>query len=265
MPVKPSPVTPEPAATLVLLRDRTPADVELLLIQRHRAAKFAGGDYVFPGGKVEVDDNPHDAARACAGLTEKEAARVLGLEDAPRTALAYWVGAIREAFEEVGVLLAYGADGAPVRTDDGRFAAYRAACQRDDRAFWDMVAAERLTLATDVLRYFAHWITPEEVPYRYDTRFFAAPMPAGQHAVADEGEIVDVRWMTVPEAWTARASGEISLRMPTIKNVAVFEGASSTAEALGRLAGREVTMIQPRLVMENGERRVLLPGDPGWW
>lgn len=267
MPVKPSPVVPKPAATLVLLRDRAPGDVgvEVLLIQRHRESRFAGGDYVFPGGKVEVDDNPDDAARACAGLDEEMATRVLGLEGAPRTALAYWVGAIREAFEEVGVLLAYGADGAPIDVADARFAAYREACQVENQAFWDMIRAERLTLATDGLRYFAHWITPEEAPYRYDTRFFAARMPAGQHAVADDREIIDVRWMTVAEAWAARASGDITLRLPTIKNLAVFEDAASTADALGRLTGRDVPMIQPRLVLENGERRVLLPGDPGWW
>jgi 8-oxo-dGTP pyrophosphatase MutT (NUDIX family) len=265
VPVKPAAVTPKPAATLVLLRDRARGAVELLLIQRHREAKFAGGDYVFPGGKVEVDDNPDDAVRSCAGLDETQAARVLGLEGAPRTAMAYWVGAIREAFEEVGVLLAYGRDGGPARIDDARFAAYRDACQDDNRAFWDMIRAERFTLATDGLRYFAHWITPEDAPYRYDTRFFAAPMPAGQHAVADDREIIDVRWMTVAEAWAARASGDITLRLPTVKNLAIFEGATSAADALGRLAGRPVPMIQPRLIMENGERRVLLPGDPGWW
>jgi 8-oxo-dGTP pyrophosphatase MutT (NUDIX family) len=249
----------------VLLRDRVPAQVELLLIQRHHDAKFAGGDYVFPGGKVEVDDNPEDAARNCAGLDEKTAAHLLGLDDAPRTALAYWVGAIREAFEEVGVLLARGPDGEPARLDEARAHAYRQACQEDNRAFWAMVRAERLTLATDELRYFAHWITPEEAPYRYDTRFFAAPMPVGQAAVADAREIIDVRWMTVTEASAARASGNITLRLPTIRNLALFEGARSTAEALERLRGRVVPTIQPRLVTVEGERRALLPGDPGWW
>jgi len=265
VPVKPSPATPSPAATLVLLRDRAPGQVECLLIQRHHGARFAGGDYVFPGGRLEADDNPDDAARDCAGLDETRAAGVLGLDDAPRTALAYWVGAIREAFEEVGVLLAYAADGRPARLDEARAAAYRHACQADNRAFWDMVRAERLTLATDHLHYFAHWITPEEAPYRYDTRFFAAPMPADQEARADDREIIDVRWMTVAEAWAARDRGEITLRLPTIKNLAMFEGASSTADALARLDGRPVPMIRPRLIAAAGERRVLLPGDPGWW
>jgi len=97
----------------VLLRDRSAGEVELLLIQRHRASKFAGGDFVFPGGRVELDDTPADAERWCTGLDEEAAARVLGLATAPGTALAYWIGAIREAFEEVGVLLACDGEGRP--------------------------------------------------------------------------------------------------------------------------------------------------------
>ncbi len=263
--VKPSPVTPAPAATLVLLRDRAAGEVELLLIQRHRASKFAAGDFVFAGGKVESEDCPADAARWCAGLEDKEAGRILALEDAPRIALAYWIGAIREAFEEVGVLLAYGADGGAARVEGARFEAYRQACQADKGAFWDMVRAEGFTLATDRLRYFAHWITPEENPLRFDTRFFAAPMPLGQRAIADGEEIIAVRWMTVAEAWAARAAGEISLRLPTIKNLALFEGASSSAHAFARLAGGPVPAIRPRLILENGERRALLPGDAGYY
>jgi 8-oxo-dGTP pyrophosphatase MutT (NUDIX family) len=265
--VKPSVPTPVPAATLVLLRDREPSEVEVevLLIQRHRASRFAGGDFVFPGGKVESDDNPADAARWCAGLDESEAARVLGLVESPRKALAHWVGAIREAFEEVGVLLAWGPDGRPARVDDERFETYRRACQADNRAFWNMIRAEGFTVATDRLRYFAHWITPEENPLRYDTRFFAAPMPEGQHAVPDDQEIVAVRWLTVAEALAACAAGAINLRTPTMKTLAQFEGAASSAEALERVSRGPIVSMRPRIVLEDGERRVLLPGDPGYY
>jgi 8-oxo-dGTP pyrophosphatase MutT (NUDIX family) len=265
VPVKLDAPTPVPAATLVLLRDRVPGEIEVLLIQRHRASRFAGGDFVFPGGKVEVEDNPLDASRWCAGLDEEQAAAVLGLGGATRTALAYWIGAIREAFEEVGILLAYGPDGHVARVEGAHFEAYRRACQADNRAFWEMIRAESLVLATDRLRYFAHWITPEENPLRFDTRFFAASMPEGQRAVADEREIVAVRWMTVAEAEAARRAGEISLRTPTEKNLAVFDGASSSAHALARLDGRSVAAIRPRIVQAQGERRVLLPGDAGYY
>lgn len=264
--VKPNPVTPAPAATLVLLRDKPAGGIEILLIQRHRASKFAAGDHVFPGGKIELDDNPEDAARWCAGLDVEHAARLLGVADGPRAALSYWVGAIREAFEEVGVLLAVDESGRSPRIEATRLAEYRCACQGDNRAFWDMVRAERLTLTTDRLAYFAHWITPEENPIRFDVRFFAAPMPEGQDAEADEQEIVGVRWLSPSEAFEAQKRGEISLRRPTVANLRIFDGATSVASAIASLAGRPIPTIRPRVITDpDGKQRALMPGDPGWY
>lgn len=263
--VKPPPAVPAPAATLVLLRDRPGSGIETLLIQRHRASRFAGGDFVFPGGKIEPHDAPDDAAAWCTSFDPTDAARRLGLEADPRAAVAYWIGAIREAFEEVGVLLASGSDCNPVSFREPWFDGYRRACQRDHRVFWQMVRDERLKLATDRLVYFAHWITPEENPFRFDTRFFAAEAPRGQDAKADEREIVSVRWLTPAEALAARARGEISLRLPTISNLMVFDGASSVKEALTRLRSLRISPIRPRLVMESGKARAILPGEPGWY
>jgi len=264
--VKP-PAVPSPAASLVLLRDHPEHGVEVLLIQRHRASKFAAGDFVFAGGKIEADDNPHDAAAWCAGLDATRAARVLGLPDTPATAIGYWIGAIREAFEEVGMLLAYGADGQPAQVPETRAEAYRRACQKDNRAFWDMLREERLTLATDRLVYFAHWITPEEQPLRFDTRFFAAPAPAGQTPVADDHEIIAVRWLSPRAALDARTRGEISLRTPTLKNLMLLEGAATVADALRQIGDRPVPTIRPRVVLDAAgvPVRALLPGDPGYW
>jgi 8-oxo-dGTP pyrophosphatase MutT (NUDIX family) len=264
VPVKRSPATPSPSATLALLRDRPAAGFDVLLIQRHRASKFAAGDFVFPGGKVEPCDNRDDAGAWCARLPEGEARRLLLDGDG---ALGYWIGAIREAFEEVGVLLAYDADGRPVRLNASHLAEHRRACLADPRAFWDMVRVERLTLATDRLVYFAHWITPEEQPLRFDTRFFAAAMPEGQEAIADEREVVDVRWLSPREAFEARERGEISLRLPTLKNLGLLDGAASASKALQRLSGREVSPIRPRLILDAAGKpeRALLPGDPGYF
>jgi 8-oxo-dGTP pyrophosphatase MutT (NUDIX family) len=270
-PVKPgrpsnSPVVPAPSATIVLLRDRPAGGIEIMLIQRHRASKFAAGDHVFPGGKIEIADDPEDAVQWCAGLDGEQATRVLGATDGSRTALAHWTGAIREAFEEVGVLLAVDAAGRPPRVDPAKLAEYRRACQRDHRTFWDMVRAERLTLTTDRLAYFAHWITPEENPLRFDVRFFAAPMPEGQHAEADEREIIGVRWLSPLEAFEAQSRGEISLRRPTVANLKIFDGPTSVAEALSSLAGRAIPTIRPRVITgPDGTQRALLPGDPGWY
>jgi 8-oxo-dGTP pyrophosphatase MutT (NUDIX family) len=264
VPVK-QPVVPAPAATVVLLRDRPAGSFDVLLMQRHHKSKFAAGDFVFPGGKLEVDDNPEDAVRWCAGLDLAGAARTLGLEAAPATALAYWIGAIRETFEESGVLLATTGDGGPVRLPPVRIAEYRRAIQADNRAFWTMIEDEKLRLATDRLVYFAHWITPDDQPLRFDTRFFATAMPEGQDAVGDDHEMISLRWLAPREALDAQQRGEISLRNPTVKNLVLFEGAASAADALARLRGREVVTIRPRVIIdEHGTRRVLNPGDPGY-
>jgi 8-oxo-dGTP pyrophosphatase MutT (NUDIX family) len=239
--------------------------VECLLMRRHLKSKFAAGDFVFPGGKIEADDNPDDAARWCRGLDTTDAARRLALEDAPRTALGYWIGAVRETFEEAGLLLAVTAAGGEVDVGAARFADYRRACHADNRAFWTMLRAEDLRVTTDRLVYFAHWITPEEQPLRFDTRFFAAPAPAGQEASGDDFEMTDLKWLTPREAVDAQARGEISLRNPTVKNLLLFDGARDTAYALERVRDRRVTTIRPRIVTENGERKVLMPGDPGYF
>jgi 8-oxo-dGTP pyrophosphatase MutT (NUDIX family) len=254
-----------PAATLVLLRDRAAGGVETLLIQRHHASRFAAGDFVFPGGKVEASDAPEDIARRCAGLDAAEAARRLGLQDEPRTALGYWTGAIREAFEEVGILLARDAGGQPVRAQAPRFAEYRRACQRDHRVFGQMLEAEGLTLPLGELVYFAHWVTPEERPLRFDTRFFAVAAPPGQDAVADDHEVIAVRWLTPGEALQTHRRGELPLRLPTARNLALFADATSAADALRRLGALRVSMIRPRLVSEGDRPRTILPGEPGYY
>ena len=265
----PQPVTPSAAATLVLVRDRPPSAVETLLLQRHAKSKFAAGDYVFAGGKVETDDMPADGESFCRGLTAETASARLGGDLSPRVALSYWVGAIREAFEEVGILLAYGPDDELLRiTADRRerYAAYRSATQKANPAFFDMLRAERLTLATDRVVYFAHWITPEEQPLRFDTRFFAARMPPGQEPTADGYEIVDLKWLTPAEAFAAHKRKEIGLRTPTIKNLELVQQGGAPAErVLAQLGVREVPTIRPRILQVDGKPVPVLPGDPRWY
>jgi len=262
------PAIPSPAATLVLLRDRPAGPAEILMIQRHGKSRFAAGDYVFAGGKVEADDIPDDVERFIRGLTPEEASARLGGDLGPRQALGYWVGAIREAFEEAGLLLAYDPQGALVRftgANRERFEAYRTACQSANPAFFAMLRAEGLTLATDRLTYFAHWITPEEQPLRFDTRFFVAVAPP-QEPMVDGHEIVALRWMTPSEAFDAFKRRDITLRLPTIKNLELVQGAGTrAAEILGALRGRPVPSIRPRVLQVDGKPVPVLPGDPRWY
>ena len=264
VPVKPPAVIPVPAATLVLLRDRSAGGVEILLMQRHAKSKFAAGDFVFPGGKLTREDNPADAIRWCTGLDAATAAETLALDDT-ELAVAHWIGVIRETFEEVGVLLATAATGGPAHVASATLSACRRACQADNRAFWELVKQEQLRLATDRLVYFAHWITPEGNPLRFDTRFFAAPMPTDQTPTGDDKEVTDLRWLAPAEALQAQQRGEISLRNPTVRNLMLFSEATSVADALARLRGRTVTTIAPRVVFgPDGARRILMPGDPDY-
>jgi 8-oxo-dGTP pyrophosphatase MutT (NUDIX family) len=271
------PVAPAPAATLVFLRDAA-AGVEVLLIQRHARSKFAAGDFVFAGGKVESHDASPAAEACCHGLTSREAGDRLGPGVTAREALGYWVGAIRESFEEVGVLLALQGDGRFVRWSPDnreRFAAHRTACQAADDAFLPMLRSEALRLAADRLVYFAHWITPEENPIRFDTRFFAAVVPPGQDATADGREIVDTRWLTPAAALTAMHRKEISLRTPTIKNLELIDAAAQSRRADGStptadqvvaaLRGRPIPTIRPRILQVDGRPLAVLPGDPRWY
>ncbi|HXH82300.1 MAG TPA: NUDIX domain-containing protein [Candidatus Tectomicrobia bacterium] len=263
VPVKPPAAVPAPAATLVLLRDDPAEGLQVLLMRRHEKSRFAAGDFAFPGGKLHPGDDPEDAAAWCVGVDGAQAARTLGLDD-PRQALACWIGAIRETFEEVGVLLATDARGGAPRLDPARAMEYRRACQQDNRAFWTMVKAEGLRLATDRLVYFAHWITPEDQPLRFDTRFFAAAAPADQEPALDGREVTAIRWITPRGAMAALARREITARPVTVRNLALFAEATSAAAALARLRGRRVATVRPRAVVVNGERKILLPGDPGY-
>jgi 8-oxo-dGTP pyrophosphatase MutT (NUDIX family) len=263
------PAIPSPAATLVLLRDRRAGPAEILLLQRHGNSRFAAGDYVFAGGKVEADDIPDDVERFCRGLTPEEASARLGGDLTPRQAMGYWVGAIREAFEEVGILLAYDRTGGFVRPSvEGRerFEAYRKACQAANPAFFTMLRAEGLTLATDRLTYFAHWITPEEQPLRFDTRFFATVSPSDQEPEEDGHEIVALRWLTPGEAFEALGRKEITLRLPTLKNLELLQsGGPRAADILSALRGRPVSTIRPRVLQVEGKPVPVLPGDPRWY
>ena len=263
VPVKPPAVVPAPAATLVLLRDHPDDGLQILLMRRHEKSKFAAGDFAFPGGKLHVGDDPDDAAAWCVGLDGGRAAAALDLPE-PRQALAYWIGAIRETFEEVGLLLATDGTGGSPRLDPARAMEYRRACQQDNRAFWTMVKGEGLRLATDRLVYFAHWITPEDQPLRFDTRFFAALAPTDQEPALDGREVTAIRWITPGAALAAVRRKEITARPVTLRNLALFEPATSAADALARLAARAVSTVRPRAVVVNGQRTVLLPGDPGY-
>lgn len=261
------PVVAREAATVLLARDAA-AGVEVLLLERHRASRMAPGAFAFPGGRVEPSDAPPDADRLCRGLTADAAAAILRDVTPPERAIGFWIAALREAFEETGLLLAYDRAGAPFAPDApaaAPLADYRRRCRADSGVFRAMLLAERLRLATDRMAYWAHWITPEERPVRYDARFFvAAAFPHGA-ADPDGREVVGFRWLTPAAALAHHRAGDLTLPGVTQEILASVGAYSTVAALLAAAPAREIRPIRPRIVLRDGREKILLPDDPGWF
>jgi 8-oxo-dGTP pyrophosphatase MutT (NUDIX family) len=229
-------LTPRDAATVMLVRDAatTDAGIEVFMLRRHQQSVFLGGAYVFPGGAVEEADRQADAEAVCEGRTDREASEVLGIAGG---GLAFWVAAVRECFEEAGVLLAYEAGSRDVMRLDApdvadRFAAHRRAVHQGERRLVDVCQAEGLRLAVDGMHYVSHWVTPEGAPRRYDTRFFVAAAPPEQEATQDERETVARAWLRPEDALDRHAAGSLAMMLPTVESVRLLTGYRRTADLL---------------------------------
>ena len=194
------------AASLILVRDRVVDGapvLELLMLRRaEREGDQRSGVAVFPGGVLDPRD--HQAHGLVHGADDPAMSLRLGL---PAGGLDYAIAAVRETFEEVGLLLAFGHDGqrvTPARA--AALAPWRDRLQANAASMLDLCQAESLTLDLGGLHYFSHWLTPPGTPKRFDTRFFMAQAPAGQVAQADLGEAVELMWLT-PQAALDPARG----------------------------------------------------------
>jgi 8-oxo-dGTP pyrophosphatase MutT (NUDIX family) len=259
MPV-PAPID---SATVIVVREAADA-FQVLLVERHANSRAFAGAHVFPGGVVDPEDAAAPLHDASPRLTPAAALRRLGEKTTPAAALAIWVAAIRELFEEAGLLLARVA-GVPVAFDDvatrARFREHRAALLAGAMTFADLVAAERLELATDALHYFSRWITPVSVPRRYDARFFVARLPAGQEPLHDERETISTAWLS-PGAALARArAGTMVLTPPTVRTLDDLDALGTSARVVAVADARVVTPILPKPVQVDGCMAVLYPGD----
>ncbi len=255
------------AATVMLVRDGDEG-LEVFMLRRNLNSDFVGGAYVFPGGAVDPDDSHRDLEAICEGLSDAEAATRLAL-DPPTGGLAYWVAAIRESFEEAGVLLAYTADGAMIDLHEPaaaeRFALHRKAVDSSERSLFDVCVEEGLRLAVDGIQYFSHWITPEGPPRRYDTRFFVARAPERQSPLHDDRETIANIWVRPSDALDRHRRNELELIFPTIRNLEAIADYRSADELLEAAAKeRNIAAVQPRIVMDESGVRILIPGDPGY-
>lgn len=212
------PSHPRPAATIILARDSAHG-IEVFMMKRTTAVTFAKGMHVFPGGGVDASDHAQDMHALCIGVDDARASAQLGIE---RGGLAYWIAAIRECFEEAGLMIGYRSDQALLpldATDAQKLAALRLELAENNLSFAQLLEREQLRAATDQLIYYSHWITTPGRPRRYDTRFFIAPAPAEQIAMHDNSETVAHLWVRPGNALELFKRGEIDLMFPTIKTL----------------------------------------------
>ncbi|WP_407912930.1 NUDIX hydrolase [Kitasatospora sp. NE20-6] len=234
-----TPAAPKPSATVVLLRD-THDGPEAYLLRRRSSMAFAAGMYAYPGGGVDPRDA--DAELGWAGPTPAEWAARLGV-DAP-TAQAVVCAAVRETFEEAGILLA-GPD-AHSTAEPRDWAPERAALEAHELSFAAFLRSHGLVLRSDLLGGWARWVTPEFEERRYDTWFFVAALPAGQSAALEVGEADRVAWLTPADAVAGHDAGRYGMLPPTVTVLRELLPVRSAAEALAAAGHRTVEPVLGR-------------------
>jgi 8-oxo-dGTP pyrophosphatase MutT (NUDIX family)/ketosteroid isomerase-like protein len=249
------------ATTVVLVRDGAQGP-EVFMALRSEGADFHGGAYVFPGGRVEDEDA--SLGPRCAGMHERDRERLIAENLTEDQALGCWVAALRELFEEVGVLLAC-RDGVPLDFSDPaiaeRFGSFRQQLAAKELTFPQLVQREDLTLATDRLRYFSRYVTPPYAPKRFDTRFVIAVAPTDQLPAHDAFELVSGEWLTAGHAIAMYHAGERQIVPPTLQNLCQIAEAISVDDLLSRCDAKPITPICPSSVRRDGVFTLIYPGD----
>ena len=259
-----TPAAPRDAATIMVLRAAPGgAGVEVLMLRRTAAMKFAPGAYVFPGGSVDPAD--YNADIGWHGPSAAEFGDRLGASTEVARALV--CAAVRETFEESGVLLA-GAPGAgPLAAPSGpSWEADRMAVAAGTLTLAELLSRRGIVLRADLLVPWARWITPDGEPRRFDARFFAAALPDGQEAVGHAAEADHVAWLRPADAIRSAQAGEISLLPPTATTLNDFASAVTAGAGLGEILAerRVIEPIQPRLVLEDGTAWLVIPDGVGY-
>jgi 8-oxo-dGTP pyrophosphatase MutT (NUDIX family) len=258
--IKKEPSPPRPATTVLLLRPSQKSDadspLEVFMVVRHHAIDSFSGALVFPGGKLEDSDGDARLKARCGGADK------ISPEE-----LKFRVAGIREAFEECGVLLARkpgqrsviaAADLKAIETK------WRAKLTKDTATMVDLVEAEDLELATDLLMPYAHWITPTFVPKRFDTWFYLAEAPEDQIALHDGSESTDSVWIGAQQAIDEAAAGKRTLVHATTKNLELLAEGVTVTGALSQASERKIVTVQPWVEQRDGKRFLHIPEGAGY-
>jgi 8-oxo-dGTP pyrophosphatase MutT (NUDIX family) len=252
------PAIPRDAATVMLLRSAR-AGLEVYMLRRQASMAFAAGAYVFPGGSVDARDADEEVA--WAGPAAAEWGRIFAAP--PALARALVCAAVRETFEECGVLLAgESAESVVADTTSADWEADRRAVLDRSVSLAELLARRGLVLRSDLLRPWARWITPVVEPRRFDARFFAAALPAGQRTRDVGGEASEVAWVRPADALAAGRRGEIRLFPPTVVSLSELAECGDVDTALA--GPREVAPIIPEVHEREGAVWLTVPGLTGY-
>ena len=252
-----TPSDPRLSATVLIIRDGEMRP-EVLMVKRHYEIDFAAGALVFPGGKA----NDEDSDAAWDAFTDGDFGPVQ--QDAR-------IAAVREAFEESGILLARHAgrrgSGAPLVGPDmsGRLAPYRGPVDRREESFLGLMRQHELVLALDSLVHFGHWVTPEMMPKRFDTHFYLAPAPKDQIAAHDGRETTDAVWLGAQAALDMELAGEATIIFPTRMNLVKLARGTSVADAAERFGAEVVVKVLPHAGKDEfGQPCLFIPQEAGY-
>jgi 8-oxo-dGTP pyrophosphatase MutT (NUDIX family) len=250
-------VTPRAASTILLLRDSLAQEIEVFMMVRHHEIEFSSGALVFPGGSVEKGDQEIIASPALYS----------GAEGLLADDLSFRIAAIRETFEESGILLARPRGSKALV--DARLAAEieaksRAALSEGKTTFLNVLNENSMVLALDELVPYAHWITPEGLPKRFDTWFFLAAAPPEQIGVHDGRESTDSIWLSPREALAGGESGRFKVPFPTTRNLIKLGKQPTVRTALDDARGKPIVTVMPVLTRLGGRRQLRIPQEAGY-
>jgi 8-oxo-dGTP pyrophosphatase MutT (NUDIX family) len=242
----------------MLVDDRP--DLHVFMLRRNPRSVFGPGAFVFPGGAIDPADSDETATLRVVGLDDREASARLGLASG---GLRVWIGALREAFEEAGILLA-APEATGVVSGAPDLERARVRLNAGEVNFTEVLSRSGLVLDLSEVFLFAHWLTPEGSPRRYDTWFFVAPAPRGQEGSHDDAELVHSEWVRPSDALARYAAGELDLIFPTLRTLRVLESFDTAAELLDDVRRANHESDRPPLVVADASgRRIALRGDDG--
>lgn len=263
LPQSPAGEKPKQAATVILVRPSDDNELEILLACRHSGQSFMAGAFVFPGGQLEQADYSEDILPHLLVSADFHPQALLQDDTlAPHEARSFFVAAIRETFEEAGILLGGDESGNFINFNcnktSARFTSYRNAINSSNFTFNEVVRKEKIFLYPEALIPYSHWITPQSTAKRFDTRFFLACLPQNQHPVSDSAELTELMWITPQNALRMQLSKEIRLMPPTLKTIIELAQFSGIDDLIATAKNRIIYPILP----QEFEKGVKLPHDP---